>query len=159
MLTHVFANALYMIDIIVHIYSKFLKSRWKPQHFFLVCLSLIRMSRPNVTKTPSLFADPSKEGYNCNKTWLLLPNYYRTDVLRPSTFRWFGGLLSLLITAQVSHNIDELSEGGPSLNIPDWWFVFQRVTSDGKSSGIYHSQKVRGSFKIGNCHRGYSWMG
>ena len=58
-----------------------------------------------------------------------------------------------------SHNIDELSEGGPSLKIPDWWFVFQRVTSDGKGSGIYHSQKVRGSFKIGDCHRGYLWMG
>ena len=68
--------------------------------FFLVCLSLIWMSGSNMTKTPSLFADPSNEGYNCNKTWLLLPNYYRTDVLRPSTFRWFGGLLSLLITAQ-----------------------------------------------------------
>ena len=57
------------------------------------------MSGPNMTKTPSLFADPSNEGYSCNKTWLLLPIYYRTDVLRPSTFRWFGGLLSLLITA------------------------------------------------------------
>ena len=67
---------------------------------FFFCLSLIWMSGSNMTKTPSLFADPSNEGYNCNKTWLPLPNYYRTDVLRPSTFRWFGGLLSLLLTAQ-----------------------------------------------------------
>ena len=37
---------------------------------FLVCRSLIRMSGSNMTKTPSLFADPSNEGYNCNKTWL-----------------------------------------------------------------------------------------
>ena len=88
--------------------------------FFLVCLSLIRMSGPNLTKTPSLFADPSNEGYNCNKTWLLLPNYYRTDVLRPSTFRWFGGLLSLLITAHWAEilglsrlRISVLLVGGP----------------------------------------------
>ena len=67
--------------------------------FFLVCLSLTRMLRSNLAKAPSFFADPSNEGYNCNKTWHPLPNYYRTDVLRPSTFRWFGGLLSLLITA------------------------------------------------------------
>ena len=69
-------------------------------NFFLVCLSLTWMSGPNVTKTPSMYADPSNEGYNCNKTWHPLPNYFRTDVLRPSTFRWFGGLLSLLLTAQ-----------------------------------------------------------
>ena len=48
--------------------------------FFLVCLSLTWMSGPNVTKTPSMYADPSNEGYNCNKTWLLLPIYYRTDI-------------------------------------------------------------------------------
>ena len=49
------------------------------------------------------------------------------------------------------HNIDELSEGVPSFQIPDWWFVFQRVTSNGKGSGIYHSKKVCGSFKICDC--------
>ena len=48
------------------------------------------------------------------------------------------------------HNIDELSEGGPSFEIPDWWFVFQRVTFNGKGSGIYHYQKVCGSFQIGD---------
>ena len=32
-------------------------------------------------------------------------------------------------------------------------FIFQRVTSNGKGSGIYHSQKVCGSFKIGVCMR------
>ena len=68
--------------------------------FFLVCLSLTWMLGSNLAKAPSIYADPSDEGYNCNKTWHPLPNYYRTDVLRPSTFRWFGGLLSLLITAQ-----------------------------------------------------------
>ena len=49
------------------------------------------------------------------------------------------------------HNIDELSEGEPSFKIPDWWSVFQRVTSNGKGSGIYHSKKVCGSFKICDC--------
>ena len=39
---------------------------------------------------------PRNEGYNCNKTWLHLPLYYRTDIKCPSTLRWFGGLLSLL---------------------------------------------------------------
>ena len=40
------------------------------------------------------------------------------------------------------HNIDELSEGEPqSFKIPYWWVVFQRVTSNGKGSGIYHSNK------------------
>ena len=89
-------------------------------HFFLVCLSPTWMSGPNVTKTPSMYADPSNEGYNCNKTWLLLPIYYRTDVLRPSTFRWFGGLLSLLITAHWAEilglsrlRISVLLVGGP----------------------------------------------
>ena len=67
--------------------------------FFLVCLSLTWMLGSNMARAPSMYADPSYEGYNCNKTWHPLPNYYRTDVLRPSTFRWFGGLLSLLITA------------------------------------------------------------
>ena len=60
--------------------------------FFLVCLSLTWMLGSNLAKAPSFFADPSNEGYNCNKTWHPLPNYYRTGVLRPSTFRWFGGI-------------------------------------------------------------------
>ena len=49
------------------------------------------------------------------------------------------------------YDIDELSEGGTIIKIPDWWFVFQRETSNRKGSGIYHSQKVCGSFKIGVC--------
>ena len=67
--------------------ASFISDRKKRSCFFLVCLSPIRMSGPNVTKTPSLFADPSKEGYNCNKTWLLLPSYCRTDIICPSTLR------------------------------------------------------------------------
>ena len=75
----------------------------------------------NMAKAPSLFADPSNEGYNCNKTWLLLPIYYRTDVLRPSTFRWFGGLLSLLITAHWAEIL-----GLSRLNFQFfWWEVLE----------------------------------
>ena len=48
--------------------------------FFLVCLSLTWMLGSNLAKAPSMYADPSYEGYNCNKTWHPLPNYYRTDL-------------------------------------------------------------------------------